>query len=325
MADQAELAFVKSFVNTLSSQPVVYGNDYQAAPENELRKVPVLPIDVPPPPERHETVSVPTGTPLASYWYPCASPSSATHPEMCTRTRPCAGSIRVTFKSTKPVQAYTLDVQPTDTIAQIKAQLAAVPGAPPADAQRLLLKGKALADAKLLREYAVKDGDTINLMVKPGFVWDPSNVPASAPAPVSSSSSAPAPEAGREGESITLLPSQEPKSRSGHGRIPSVVLSPSPSLTASPGEKLVDIPLVLDTSTIPASPSAVVGDTPFHTTISQPAFWEHLYTFLQSEFPNPSDAATAWEDFFCASKGNLSVSEIAKIRDAVGVIGMAGT
>ncbi|KAI0355850.1 ubiquitin-domain-containing protein [Trametes cingulata] len=296
MAEQAELAFVKSFVNTLSSQPVVYGNDYQAAPENELRKVPVLPVDVPPPPERHETVPVPTG------------------------------SIRVTFKSTKPVQAYTLDVQPTDTIAQIKAQLASVPGAPPADAQRLLLKGKALADGKLLREYAVKDGDTVNLMVKPGFDWDPSKVPPPAPAP--STSDAPASSStssARESEPITLLPSPEPKTRSGHGRIPSVVLSPSPSLTASPGEKLVDIPLVLDTSTIPASPSAVVGDTPFHATISQPAFWEHLYSFLQSEFPNPSDAATAWEDFFCASKGNLSVSEIAKIRDAVGVIGMAGT
>ena len=45
----------------------------------------------------------------------------------------------------------------------------------------------------------------------------------------------------------------------------------------------------------------------------------------RKEFPHPSDAAMAWEDFFCASKGNLSVSEIAKIRDAVGVIGMAGT
>lgn len=187
----------------------------------------------------------------------------------------CVGSIRVIFKSTKPVQAYTLDVQPTDTIAQIKGQLAAVPGAPPADAQRLLLKGKALADAKLLREYAVKDGDTVNLMVKPGFEWDPTKVPA----PTASS---PASTSAQGSETITLLPSPEPKAttRSGHGRIPSVVLSPSPSLTASPGEKLVDIPLVLDASTIPASPSSIVADTPYHDTLSQPAFWEHLYAFL---------------------------------------------
>lgn len=179
----------------------------------------------------------------------------------------------MTFKSTKPVQAYSLDVQPTDTIAQIKAQLAAVPGAPPVDAQRLLLKGKALADAKLLREYAVKDGDTVNLMVKPGFDWDPSKVPAPAPSP------SPAPlSAGSE--SITLLSSPEPRARSGHGRTPSIVLSPSPSLTASPGEVLVDIPLVLDASTIPASPSSVVADTPYHTILSTPAFWEHLHQFL---------------------------------------------
>lgn len=45
----------------------------------------------------------------------------------------------------------------------------------------------------------------------------------------------------------------------------------------------------------------------------------------RSQFRNESDAATAWEDFFCVSKGTLSVSEIAKIRDRVGVIGMAGT
>ncbi|KAL1948863.1 hypothetical protein VTO73DRAFT_10669 [Trametes versicolor] len=286
MSEQAELAFVKSYVNTLSSQPVVYGNDYQTAPENELKRVPVLPIDLPSPPERNVTVTAPTG------------------------------SISVTFKSTKPVQAYSLDIQPTDTIAQIKAQLAAVPGAPPVDAQRLLLKGKALADAKLLREYAVKDGDTVNLMVKPGFDWDPSKVPAPAPA------AAPAPPSAGS-ESITLLPSPETRTR--HGRTPSIVLSPSPSLTASPGEVLVDIPLVLDASTIPASPSSVVADTPYHTILSTPAFWEHLHKFLSTEFPNPSDASTAWEDFFCASKGNLSVSEIAKIRDAVGVIGMAGT
>ena len=43
-----------------------------------------------------------------------------------------------------------------------------------------------------------------------------------------------------------------------------------------------------------------------------------------SEFTNDSDAGQAWEDFFCASKGALSVSEIAKIRDKVGVSGMAG-
>ena len=115
------------------------------------------------------------------------------------------------FKSTKPVQSYTLSVQPTDTIAQIKTQLAATPGAPPADAQRLLLKGKALADAKLLQEYAVKDGDTINLMIKPGFEWDPSKVSVPAPAASPASPSPSQGEGSKKDEGITLLPSPEPR------------------------------------------------------------------------------------------------------------------
>ena len=45
----------------------------------------------------------------------------------------------------------------------------------------------------------------------------------------------------------------------------------------------------------------------------------------RAEFPSQTDAVTAWEDFLRASKGTLSVSEIAKIREAVGVMGMAGT
>ena len=34
---------------------------------------------------------------------------------------------------------------------------------------------------------------------------------------------------------------------------------------------------------------------------------------------------TVFEDFLRASKGSMSASEIAKIRDHVGVVGMAGT
>lgn len=180
----------------------------------------------------------------------------------------CPATINITFKSTKPAQSYTVSVQLTDAISDIKSQLAAVPGAPPADVQRLLLKGKALADGKLLKEYNVKDGDTINLMVKPGFEWDPSNV--AARPTITTEPLAPPP------ENITLVPEQ-PRSRSGHGRIPSVVLSPSPSLLPLSDEKLVDIPLILDTSTIP---SPATRNAPYHGAISQPAFWEHLYAFL---------------------------------------------
>lgn len=166
-------------------------------------------------------------------------------------------------------------MHPTDTIATIKSQLASVSGAPPADVQRLLLKGKALADGKLLKEYDVKDGDTVNLMVKPGYAWDPTAAPAEPKPSITTTEPS--------GESITLVPEQTVKTKHGHGRTPSIVLSPSPSLAPVADEsfeKLVDIPLVLDTSNIPPSPLSG-NDTPYHTAISQPEFWERLYAFLR--------------------------------------------
>jgi ubiquitin-like protein 4 len=44
MAEQAERAFVTSFLSTLSTQPVTYADDYQQLPENSLKRVPVLPV-----------------------------------------------------------------------------------------------------------------------------------------------------------------------------------------------------------------------------------------------------------------------------------------
>lgn len=195
--------------------------------------------------------------------------------------------MKLTFKSLKPAQAYTLSVSLADTIAAIKSQLANEAGAPPADVQRLLLKGKALADGKLLKEYDVKDGDTLNLMVKPGYQWDPSKVTPSA------TTETPAGAVAEELKPITLLPEPTRHTR-GHGRIPSVVLSPSPSLTAVTDEKVVDIPLVLDTSNIPSSPTGGPEST-FHTTISQPEFWEHLYTFLRYVILHYFPAWGSWD------------------------------
>jgi ubiquitin-like protein 4 len=143
------------------------------------------------------------------------------------------------------------------------------------DSQRLLLKGKVLADSKLLKEYDIKDGDTINLMVRAGSLWDPSAITAE-PTPVTPEITTTA-----DPEQITLVPEQTKQTRQGHTRIPSVVLSPSPSLAPIADEKLVDIPLVLDTSNIPPSSLSSGPDTPYHTKISQPEFWQRLYTFLR--------------------------------------------
>jgi ubiquitin-like protein 4 len=199
-------------------------------------------------------------------------------------------SIQITFKSTKPPKSYTLSVQPTDPISSIKSQLAATEsGAPPSDAQRLLLRGKVLADNKLLKEYQVRDGDTVNLMVKPGFDWDPSkpsNTTTTTTTTMSdsalSTSPAPSPVDSPSKPHVQLsIPRR-------HGRTPSIVLSPSPSAGGSPisdNEKpLLDINLTLDTSSIPTASLATAARSSYHVTIANPDYWEKLYAFLKYVF-----------------------------------------
>ena len=180
------------------------------------------------------------------------------------------------FKSLKPPASFTLSVHPTDTVSSIKAKLASLPSAPPADAQRLLLKGKALADGKLLKEYTIKDGDTLNLVIKPGVNWDPT-APTPTPAPATTPTmSSPSPNPNPFG-SGSLDPHAKPKGR--HQRIPSVVLSPSPS-SESPGVVEKDIMLTLDASA-PSPVSQPETLSTYHETVSKPEFWGRLYAFLQ--------------------------------------------
>ena len=42
------------------------------------------------------------------------------------------------------------------------------------------------------------------------------------------------------------------------------------------------------------------------------------------QFESQDDSAAAFEAFVIGAKGSLTASEIAKIRDTVGIIGMAG-
>ncbi|KDR80208.1 hypothetical protein GALMADRAFT_116836 [Galerina marginata CBS 339.88] len=296
MAEQAEKAFARAFLNTLSTQPIVYGDDYQQPPEHSLRRVPVLPIPIPPLPARKPQ--------------PEASGSSS-------------ASISLTFKSSKPPASFTLAVHPTDTVASIKAQLASQPSAPPADVQRLLLKGKALADAKLLKEYNIKEGDTINLMLKPGYDWNPTATPPQTSAPMATVA-APVPKPFGSGKLDANPPARGGEKKHGkHQRIPSVVLSPSPS-DNSPGlEK--DIVLTIDTGALPSPVGQPETLSTYHQTVANPVFWEKLFAFIEKEFTTEGDIHLAFEDFLCAAKGSLTASEIAKIRDHVGVVGMAGT
>ena len=185
------------------------------------------------------------------------------------------------FKSLKPPVSFTLGVHLTDTISAIKAQLAAQPSAPPADVQRLLFKGKALADGKLLKEYNIKNGDTINLMVKPGHHWDPNTAPSTTASSTSLSSMSSSPNPNPFG-SGSLDPS--PRSKAGghgkHQRIPSVVLSPSPS-SDIPGVVEKDIMLTIDPGVLPSPVGQNESLSTYHQTVANPEFWGRLHAFLR--------------------------------------------
>ena len=44
MAEQAEATFLKSFVGVIANQPVNYPDDFQATPEQALKKISVVPV-----------------------------------------------------------------------------------------------------------------------------------------------------------------------------------------------------------------------------------------------------------------------------------------
>lgn len=179
------------------------------------------------------------------------------------------------IKSLKPPKIYALAVQSSDTIADIKTYLASQSGAPPVDVQRLLLKGKALADTKLLKEYNIRDGDTVNLMVKQGYDWN------QAPSSPRLDIPTPAPETPVERSPSGNLEPGAARRTERHRRVPSVILSPSPnSLTPLREGAPVDVALSLDDGDI--LPPAHAPPTPYQNVISSPDFWGDLLDFLRS-------------------------------------------
>jgi len=308
-----ELAFLKTQALALQKLPVILNNDYQPAPEDFPKKVLPFQITILPPPTR----ALPSD--------PSTSSGTAGSSTLSQR-----GTVTLLIKSTKPSLSFTLDVHPTDTIAQIKAQLAREHlRAPSADDQRLLLKGKVLADSKLLKEYPIlvtlSEPTNITLMAKAGSNWtgEERSSPTSA-------------------RVVTVEPEEiiKPAPRNlarpggtGHARslsgaadempVPSLTLSPNPSGGDPEGNSAMQ--LDMDLNMIADPPRAMTPTAEgFHQVVSDPAFWQRVMEFLNKEFKTPEDAQRAWEDFFLASKCHLSAHEIAKIRDTTGVVAMAG-
>jgi hypothetical protein len=224
-------------------------------------------------------------------------------------------SVSLTVKSLKPSISITVTAQLTDSVADLKALVAqSSTSAPPVEAQRLLIKGKALTDTKLLKEYDLTDGATVHLILKP--VDKAASTPAiTAPAGGSAVTSAiPAP-----------TPSQIPQSdmstsaaSSSHPEPPSLTITTSLD-DSTPGTAM---PLtVTDAVAPPLGPQPQVSSASFHETVANPAFWQKLHALCVTEFTYENDADAAWETFLISMKGLLSAGEAAKIRDVVGVMG----
>lgn len=260
------------------------------------------------------------------------------------------GSISLSIKSAKPPISFALDgVSPADSVLSIKERLASEHSrAPSADIQRLLLKGKVLADGKLLKEYlpdSTESSVALSLMIKPGASWAAEEkIVVDEPSPSSElhiatgGASLAAPTTGVARKAHVRTASE---GAADQFPVPSLVLSTPGSPTAeSPGRRS-PVPLeIADPSmdpesvgslTRPRSPSSTSG---IGIVITRPQFWTRLREFLEGEVAltegvSGSTRATEiadelFETFLLASKNHLSPSEIAMIRDAVNITGMSG-
>lgn len=196
-----------------------------------------------------------------------------------------------------------MTVNVTDSVTQLKQLISkASSSAPAPDSQRLLLKGKALTDSKLLKEYDITDGSIVHLYLKPAAA-------ASASTPAASASTAPV---GEPSTPRSSPPSPAPPS-----------LTITTSVDDGPG---TSIPLTnYDLAAPPKGPQAEITSATFHRTLADPAFWQKIHAICVTEFEHGDEADSAWEHFLRAMKGKLSAGEAAKIRDVVGVRGECGS
>lgn len=213
----------------------------------------------------------------------------------------------LTVKSLKPALSFPVKIAPSDSIQQLKATVASSSStAPKPEFQRLLLKGKALADAKLVKEYGITGGAVVNMVLKPG--WDD------------------VPKAGSElggdptstGATITKEPVPPP------GAIPSLTISdadPAAEGTTSTSAFPPRPVTTLDISNSAGGPGLSNSTSEFHNTIADPDFWKKVYALCQSEFISEQEADGCWHAFLGGVRARLSPGEIAKIQDAVGVTG----